>query len=76
MGDSNSRSSTNQSAINMRSLKKIYEQIKDGETNLFCLYVDHEPLTFQEAVEEDCWQSAMEEEIHQHQLPKIFHQSE
>jgi len=64
MGDSGSRSSTNQSAIKMRSLRKIYEQTEDGETNLFCLYTDHEPPTFQEAVEEDCWRSAMEEEIH------------
>ena len=37
---------------------------KKKETNLFCLYVDHEPLTFQEAGEEDCWRLAMEEEIH------------
>ena len=44
----------------MRSLREIYEQIEqDGETNLFCLYADHEPLTFQEAKEEDCWRSAM-----------------
>jgi hypothetical protein len=47
MGDGGSRSSTNQSAIKMRSLREIYEQTKDGETNLFCLYADHEPLTFQ-----------------------------
>jgi hypothetical protein len=62
MRGSSSRSSTNQSK--MRSLREIYEQIEDGETNLFCLYVNHEPLTFQEAVKEDCWRSAMEEEIH------------
>jgi hypothetical protein len=62
MGGSRSRSSTNQSK--MRSLREIYEQTKDGETNLFCLYADHEPLTFQEAVKEDCWRSEMEEEIH------------
>jgi hypothetical protein len=64
IGDSSSRSSTNQSAIKMRSLRKIYEQTKDGETNLFCLYADHEPLTFNESVEEDCWRSTMEEKIH------------
>jgi hypothetical protein len=52
MGGSSSRSSTNQSK--MRSLREIYEQTEEGETNLFCLYVDHEPLTFQEAVEENC----------------------
>lgn len=64
MGDSSNRSSTNQSRIKMRSLRKIYEQTEDGETNLLCLYADHEPLTFQEAVEEDCWRLVMEEEIH------------
>ena len=49
----------------MRSLRVIYERIEeDGETNLFYLYADHEPLTFQEAEEADCWRSAMKEEIH------------
>ena len=49
----------------MRCHREIYEQIeKDGETNLFCLYTDHEPLTFQEAKEEDCWWSAVKEEMH------------
>ena len=49
----------------MRSLREIYEQIEeDEETNLFCLYVDHEPLIFQEAEEEDCRRSTMKEKIH------------
>jgi len=44
----------------MRRFKEIYEQIvEDGETNLLSLYANHEPLTFQEAEEEDCWRSAM-----------------
>jgi len=51
--------------IKIRSLRDIYEQIKeDGEINLFYLYVDHEPLTFQEAKEEDCWRSVMKEKMH------------
>ena len=62
----------------MRSLREIYEQIEeDEEINLFCLYVDHEPLTFQEAKEEDCWQSAMKEEIrgeHSSVITKIIDQ--
>jgi len=42
--------------IKMRSLIEIYEHIEeDRETNRFCLYADHEPLTFQEAEEEDYW---------------------
>ena len=48
----------------MKSLREIYKQIEeDGETNLFYLYADHDPLTFQEA-KEDCWRSAMKEEMH------------
>ena len=49
----------------MRSLREIYEQIEeDRETNLFCINADHEPLTFQEVKEEDCWRPAMKEEMH------------
>ena len=46
--------------IKMRGLEDIYAQTE--ETNLFCLYVDHEPFTFKEAVKEDCWRNAMQEE--------------
>ena len=46
----------------MRSLRDIYEETE--EMNLLCLYADHEPPTFQGAVNEDCWRRAMEEEIH------------
>jgi hypothetical protein len=48
----------------MGSLRDVYECTEEEETNLFYFYVDHEPLTFQEAIEEDCWRLAMEEEIH------------
>jgi hypothetical protein len=61
MEGSNIRSFTNQSK--MRSLREIYEQTEYEETNIFFLYAYHEPLTFQEVVEEDCWRFAMEEEI-------------
>lgn len=44
--------------------KSLQAAVYNGETNLFCLYADHEPLTFQEAVEEENWRSAMEEEMH------------
>ena len=46
----------------MRSLRDIYEETE--EINLLCLYADHEPLTFQEALNEDYWRRAMEEKIH------------
>ena len=59
------KSSIHQRPIKMRSLAEIYNQREeDEEVNLFCLYADHEPLTFQEAVEIECWRSTMEEEIH------------
>jgi hypothetical protein len=48
----------------MGSLRDVYKRTEEEETNLFCFYADHEPLTFQETVEEDCWRSAMEKEIH------------
>jgi hypothetical protein len=47
----------------MGRLRDVYERTKEEETNLFCFYADHEPLTFQEAIEEDCRRLAMEEEI-------------
>lgn len=72
MGDNNNRSSTNQSKTNMRSIREFYEQIEDGVTNFFYLYTDHKPLTFQEAVEEDCWQGTMAEEIHAIQKNKTW----
>lgn len=50
--------------IKMGSLKDVYERLEEEETNLFYLYVGHELLTFQEVVEEDCWRSTLEEEIH------------
>ena len=62
---SSSESSVQRDPIKMRSLREFSEKIEeDGETNLFCLYADHEPLTFQEVKEEDCWRSAMKEEMH------------
>ena len=42
----------------MRSLEDIYDETE--EMNLLCLYADYEPLTFQEAANEDCWRKSME----------------
>ena len=65
---SSSDSSVQRGPIKMRSLREVYEQIEeDGAINLFCLYVDHEPLTFQGAKEEHCWRSAVKEEMHANQ---------
>ena len=46
----------------MRGLEDIYAQIE--KTNLFHLYVDHEPFTFKEVMKENYWRNAMQEEIH------------
>ena len=55
MEGSSSESSMQRDPIKMRSLREIYKYIEeDEETNLFFLYADHEPLTFQEAKKKDC----------------------
>ena len=56
------RISPSPTPIKMRGLEDIYAQIE--ERNLFCLYVDHEPFTFKEAVKENCLRNAMQEEIY------------
>ena len=49
----------------LRRLNDIYKETEaDGQTNLFCLYADHNPLNFQETVEKEICRSAMGEEIH------------
>lgn len=67
---SNSSSSTESNSSSpppkMRSLQDIYsttEEVEEEATNLFCLYADHEPINFEQAVTEDCWKTAMEEEM-------------
>jgi len=39
---SSNRSFIHQGPMKMRSIRDVLEQIKDEETNLFCLYVDYE----------------------------------
>ena len=39
-------------SIKMRGLEDIFVQTE--ETNLFFLYVDHEPFTFKETMKENC----------------------
>ena len=63
-GPTSSEESSSSTPVRLRSLTEIYGQEEEEETNLFCLYADHEPFSFNEAVEEDCWKKAMEEEIH------------
>ena len=48
--------------VRMRNLDEVYNETE--EVNLFCLNTEIEPLTFEEAVAEESWRHAMEEEIH------------
>ena len=50
LASSSSAPSSSSYPIKKRSLIDIYEKTK--ETNLFCLYAEPEPLTFQEAARE------------------------
>ena len=45
----------------MRSLQELYE-VTD-ELTLFCLYVDCEPIGFEEAIQSKKWRQVMDEEI-------------
>ena len=51
----------------MRSLDNIYEATSPVQTtfdySLFCLMVECDPVTFEEASEESKWNKAMDEEI-------------
>ena len=48
----------------MRSLSDIYDKTEEITANeLFCLFVDSEPLNFDDAVKDKKWSQAMEEEI-------------
>ncbi|KAL4025508.1 hypothetical protein IC575_013909 [Cucumis melo] len=52
----------------MRSLRDIYDETKElsqsfNNLTLFCLFGDSEPLNFEEALQNDKWKIAMDEEI-------------
>lgn len=55
-----SPSSSEPPPLKTRRLREIYDTTNevrdddDDETNLFCLYADHKPLSFQEASEQEC----------------------
>ena len=54
-------------AQKMRSLYDIYDETEEitnnDVNNLFCLFVDSEPLNFEEAMRDKRWRQAMEKEI-------------
>ena len=48
----------------MRSLSDIYDKTEEISANdLFCLFVDSEPLNYDDAVKDEKWRQAVEEEI-------------
>ncbi|KAL0373958.1 UNVERIFIED_CONTAM: hypothetical protein Sradi_3311500 [Sesamum radiatum] len=48
-----------------RSINDIYNAMERmNDDNLFCLFMNDEPLSFEKAVKEKKWIQAMEEEIH------------
>ncbi|RDY01786.1 hypothetical protein CR513_14843, partial [Mucuna pruriens] len=59
---SSSEGSPSERTQKMRSIQEIYDETKIIN-DLFCLFVDNEPLTFDEAIEDKRWRQAMEEEI-------------
>lgn len=56
-----SSSSSSERSPRTRSLEELYEETE--ELTLFCLFVDCEPLAFEEAVQSTKWKQAMDEEI-------------
>jgi hypothetical protein len=49
----------------MRSLQELYGVIDNlnDDLTLYCHFVDCEPIGFEEAVKDDKWRNAMDEEI-------------
>ena len=49
----------------MRNLEELYDATQVMEdTTLFCFFTDSDPLSFNEAITEEKWIKAMDEEIH------------
>ncbi|CAJ2639360.1 unnamed protein product [Trifolium pratense] len=56
--------SSSEKTPHFRSLQEIYEVTENQDNlTLFCLFVDCEPMNFQEAFEKKTWRTAMDEEI-------------
>jgi len=60
-----STSSSSEGPRRMRSLEELYDATQVMEdTTLFCFFTNTDPLSFNEAVTEEKWIEAMDEEIH------------
>jgi len=60
-----SSASSSEGPRRMRSLEELYDATQVMEnTTLFCFFTDSDPLSFNEAITEQKWRKAMDEEIH------------
>jgi len=58
-------SSSSEGPKRMRNLEELYDAIQVmKDITLFCFFADNDPLSFNEAVTEEKWIEAMDEEIH------------
>jgi transposase InsO family protein len=63
--ESSSTSSSSEGPRRMRNLDELYDATQVIEdTTLFCFFADNDPLNFNEAVIEEKWIEAMDEEMH------------
>jgi len=63
--ESPSSASSSEGPRRMRNLDELYDAMQVMEdTTLFCFFADNDPLSFNEAVTEEKWIEAMDEEIH------------
>lgn len=64
MQDDVSPQSSSEGPKHMRSLTEIYAETEEPQdSTLFCLFVDSEPVIFEEALQDRKWKMAMEEEM-------------
>ena len=59
---SSSEGSSSERPRRMRNIQELYDET-EVINDLFCLFVDSEPLNFDEAMKDKRWRQAMEEEI-------------
>ena len=60
-----SSSSSSEGSRRMRNLDELYDVTQVmKDTTLFCFFTDSDPLSFNEAITEEKWIEAMDEEIH------------
>ena len=56
-------SSTTRKTKSIQEIYYVTERINLDDVNMFCLFSGNDPITFEEAYQEDRWKKAMKEEI-------------